>query len=85
MISPSFSGVPSRSLCPSDLGHPRTEVMCYYEGRRPVSDIDPCYCTHLVYANVGIDEDSKIDVTNGENSVFRLGKWDDREATRNEK
>ncbi len=55
----------SPSPCPSSLGTPRKEVVCFYEGRRPTADLDPCLCTHLVCTDVGVDEDSRVHVEQG--------------------
>ena len=41
--------------CPS-IGQPRKHVVCYYDGKRPVSSLNICLCTHLIYTSIGINE-----------------------------
>jgi len=45
--------------CPS-VGQPRQHIICYYDGKRPVSSLNVCLCTHLIYTSVGIDEYGKL-------------------------
>lgn len=45
--------------CPS-VGHPRKHVVCYYDGKRPVSSLNVCLCTHIIYTSIGIDEFGKL-------------------------
>eukprot|EP00094_Tigriopus_californicus_P001400 TCALIF_01355-PA protein Name:"Similar to Cht2 Probable chitinase 2 (Drosophila melanogaster)" AED:0.02 eAED:0.02 QI:312/1/0.6/1/0.25/0.4/5/0/215 len=60
-----FFAVSAQGDCPSSLGTPRKEVVCYFEGKRPVSSLDPCFCTHVIYTNIGLDEYSRVEVTQG--------------------
>jgi hypothetical protein len=60
----------SRSACGSAVGTPRKEVVCYYEGKRAVSTVDACLCTHIIYTDIGMDQDSKLDI--GEGAVSDL-------------
>ena len=48
--------------CPSSRGSGK-KVFCYYEGKRPPSEVDPCPCTHLLYKNVHIDHSSQLRFT----------------------
>ena len=48
--------------CPSSAGSGK-RVFCYYEGKRPPSEVDPCPCTHLLYKNVHIDHNSRLRFT----------------------
>jgi len=48
--------------CPSSRGSGK-RVFCYYEGKRPPSEVDPCPCTHLLYKNVHIDHNSRLRFT----------------------
>ena len=41
--------------CPS-IGQPRKHVVCYYDGKRPVSSLNICLCTHLIYTSIGIND-----------------------------
>jgi len=45
--------------CPS-IGQPRKHVVCYYDGKRPVSSLNICLCTHLIYTSIGINEYGKL-------------------------
>ncbi len=62
MISFLSTGSPSLSACPSSVGTPRKEVVCFYEGKRPLQDLTPCLCTHLVYTDVGLNDHSQLDI-----------------------
>lgn len=44
--------------------HPRKHVVCYFEGKRSVASLNACLCTHLIYTNVGLNADAKLDITN---------------------
>ena len=46
-------------VCPS-IGHPRKDVVCYYDGKRPVSSLYVCLCTHIIYTSVGLNEIAKL-------------------------
>ena len=50
--------------CPS-VGQPRQHIICYYDGKRPVSSLNVCLCTHLIYTSVGIDEYGKLHLSEG--------------------
>ena len=52
----------SAGACPSSAGSGK-RVFCYYEGKRPPSEVDPCPCTHLLYKNVHIDHNSRLRFT----------------------
>ena len=45
--------------------HPRKHVVCYFEGKRSVTSLNACLCTHLIYTNVGLNPEAKLDITNG--------------------
>ena len=49
----------SDDVCPS-IGHPRKHVVCYYDGKRPVSSLNVCLCTHIIYTSVGLNEFAKL-------------------------
>ena len=54
--------------------HPRKHVVCYFEGKRSVTSLNACLCTHLIYTNVGLNPEAKLDITNGKSSkVFNYG------------
>jgi len=44
--------------------HPRKHVVCYFEGKRSVTSLNACLCTHLIYTNVGLNPEAKLDITN---------------------
>ena len=48
--------------------HPRKHVVCYFEGKRSVTSLNACLCTHLIYTNVGLNPEAKLDITNGKSS-----------------
>lgn len=48
LVVTSFAFVAS-SKCPS-APQGTTKLVCYYEGRTAVGEVDTCGCTHLVYA-----------------------------------
>ena len=55
--------------------HPRKHVVCYFEGKRSVTSLNACLCTHLIYTNVGLNPEAKLDITNGKSSkVFNYGQ-----------
>ena len=64
--------------CPKGLGSPRKEVVCYYEGKRAISTLDSCFCTHLIYTNIGVDDYSQVELTKGKtenpNHISRVCK-----------
>lgn len=43
--------------------HPRKHVVCYFEGKRSVSSLNACLCTHLIYTNVGLNSEAKLDIS----------------------
>jgi GH18 family chitinase len=47
--------------CPSI--QPRKHVVCYYDGKRPVSSLNVCLCTHLIYTSIGLDEFGRLDLS----------------------
>ena len=48
--------------------HPRKHVVCYFEGKRSVTSLNACLYTHLIYTNVGLNPEAKLDITNGKSS-----------------
>ena len=54
----SFSGA-----CPGSSFGSGKRVFCYYEGKRSPSEVDPCPCTHILYKNVQIDQQSRLKFT----------------------
>ena len=72
----SFAGSPSPSSrlthCPSAVGSPRKEVVCYFQGKRAASTVDACLCTHIVYTDVGLDHESRISIADGKTVERRI-------------
>ena len=71
-----FAGSPSPSPssrgahCPSAVGSPRKEVVCYFQGKRAASTVDACLCTHIVYTDVGLDRESRLSVADGKTEII---------------
>ena len=39
-----------------------------------MTSVNACLCTHLIYTNVGLNPEAKLDITNGKSSkVFNYG------------
>lgn len=49
--------------CPGSSFGSGKRVFCYYEGKRSPSEVDPCPCTHILYKNVQIDQQSRLKFT----------------------
>lgn len=56
--------------CPANWDSPRKDIVCYYSGQRSATTLDACLCTHLIYNNIGINENNHIVLNNGEWYVF---------------
>ena len=71
-----FTGSPSPSPssrgahCPSAVGSPRKEVVCYFQGKRAASTVDACLCTHIVYTDVGLDSESRLSIADGKTEII---------------
>jgi len=59
------AGLPlhAQGACPGSSFGSGKRVFCYYEGKRSPSEVDPCPCTHILYKNVQIDQQSRLKFT----------------------
>jgi len=60
-ITPAFS----EDGCATPWIHPRKNVVCYFEGKRPISTLNVCLCTHLIYTDIGLNSYGQVDISNG--------------------
>ena len=51
--------------CATPWIHPRKNVVCYFEGKRPISTLNVCLCTHLIYTDIGLNSYGQLDISNG--------------------
>ena len=51
--------------CATPWIHPRKNVVCYFEGKRPISSLNVCLCTHLIYTDIGLNSYGQLDISNG--------------------
>ena len=55
----------------SSYAYPRKSVVCYYEGKRSYATLNACFCTHLIYTSIGIDEYAKLQISEGKNKSIK--------------